>query len=209
MNAQDLGTRQSETSDLDVVALHARAVAATRRVLAGIRPDQWANRVETASTDVRTLTNHVVVETDWVAPLLAGESPDEVRQRFPYRTEAFAADPVADYDRASAAATAAFSEAGAMAARCEIGAPGVPAESRSGRELCGSRFVDVLVHGWEIAKATGQDASLDPDLAKAAYDVIEPEIRELFEHGVIRQPLDVPAGADPQTRLLALFGFSD
>ena len=82
-------------------------------------------------------------------------------------------------------------------------------EHRTGLRYAGTRFVDILIHGWEIAKVTGQDARLEPDLASAAHKIIEPEIETLFENGVIAKPLELPSEASPQDRLLALFGFSD
>ncbi len=188
--------------DLDLPELHARALQATRKIIAGLGTEQWDARVETANTTVRTLVNHVVGENFEVEPLVAGQSKEQVRARA--QRDALGDDPLAAYDRSAASAAAAFRAPGALETLCQAGATGA---SMSGAAYCGNRFVDVLVHGWEIAKVTGQDTRLDPALAESARTVIEPDIRMLRENGVIRAELEVPTDADSQTHLLALFGF--
>jgi len=70
----------------------------------------------------------------------------------------------------------------------------------------GHRFLDVLVHGWDLAQATGQDTTLDPDLVEACWAVVEPQ-REILEgSGMFGDNHDVPAGADRQTTLLVALG---
>ena len=75
-----------------------------------------------------------------------------------------------------------------------------------GETYAAHRFVDVLVHGWDLAKATGQDTRLDPELVQACLDVVEPEADIWREAGVFGAKPDLPAGADVQARLLALVG---
>ena len=65
---------------------------------------------------------------------------------------------------------------------------------------------DLVVHGWDLARATGQDEQIDQD------DVARVEkVSEGFGEGM-RSPrafgpaLDPPAGADRQTKLLAWLG---
>jgi uncharacterized protein (TIGR03086 family) len=192
--------------DLDLLELHTRALESTRRILAGITADQWGRWIETAHTDVRTLTNHLVTENSWVAVLLDGHTMEAARERFSVMADPAGDDPLAAYDRSAASADAAFRAPGALRTECRVPPSGA---TSVGAEYCGTRFVDVLVHGWEIAKVTGQSTRLDPTLAAAAHTVIEPQIRALFEQGVIRAPLDVGADSDAQARFLALFGFSD
>ena len=188
--------------ELDFPELHARALDATRRIVAGVGDDQWTTRVETSNTDVRTLVNHFVSENYWVEPLLSGESFEQVGKR--YSGDVLGEDPIASYDRSAASAAAAFRTPGALEKPCYMRA----SEPRIlGSALCVNRFVDVLVHGWEVANATGQDTRLDPELAEAARVGIEPDIVKLRLKGIIGDALDVPADASSQTTLLAFFGF--
>jgi uncharacterized protein (TIGR03086 family) len=71
-----------------------------------------------------------------------------------------------------------------------------------------SRFVlgDVLVHTWDLARATGLDETLDPDEVHGMLLGIEPMADALSQSGHYGRPVDVPEGADEQTRLIAFTG---
>jgi uncharacterized protein (TIGR03086 family) len=72
-----------------------------------------------------------------------------------------------------------------------------------------SRFIapDVLVHTWDIARATGLDERLDPDEVRTVR-----ENMAQFDEAMMRQPgvfgpaVEPPAGADEQTKMLAFLG---
>jgi uncharacterized protein (TIGR03086 family) len=68
------------------------------------------------------------------------------------------------------------------------------------------RFVtgDVLIHTWDLARATGQDETLDPDMVATMLEGIEPMADVLEQSGQYGRRVAVPVGASPQTRLLAL-----
>jgi uncharacterized protein (TIGR03086 family) len=187
--------------EIDLPELHARALDATTKVVAGVGVDQWDTFMETANTTVRMLVGHMVGENSQVTTILSGQPVE------PYRGPAVAAllgdDPKAAWDRAAASAVAAFRTPGALDATCPVN----PAAPMSGVDYCGNRFVDVLVHGWEVANVTGQDTRLPPDLAEAARAVIEPSILKLRADGIIKEAISVPDDASAQTRLLSYFGF--
>lgn len=74
--------------------------------------------------------------------------------------------------------------------------------------VAAERFVtgDVLVHTWDLAKATGQDTSIDTAFAAAMYEGMLP-LDELLRQGVHFGPrVEVPADADPVTKLIAFTG---
>ncbi|GAA5141379.1 maleylpyruvate isomerase family mycothiol-dependent enzyme [Nocardioides marinquilinus] len=66
--------------------------------------------------------------------------------------------------------------------------------------------VDVLMHTWDLARATGQDETLDPDLCAELLAGMEPMDDVLRASGQYGSRVDVPADADPQTRLIAFIG---
>jgi len=97
-----------------------------------------------------------------------------------------------------------FRAPGAMERPCAVSYGPVP-----GSVYCGHRFLDVLIHGWDVATSTGQDTTLDPDLVDALLEVIEPQLEMLVGTGAFGTPLDVGDDASPQTRLLAVLGRRD
>ena len=75
-----------------------------------------------------------------------------------------------------------------------------------GSVYAGHRFIDVLIHGWDLAVATGQDTTLDPELVVAAHEILRGEADMVRASGVFGEDLAVPTDAGAQTRLLAFVG---
>jgi uncharacterized protein (TIGR03086 family) len=75
-----------------------------------------------------------------------------------------------------------------------------------GEIYAGHRFIDVLIHGWDVAKATGQDSTLDADLVDACRAVVEPQKELLAGSGAFATDVTSAAGAGPQAELLAILG---
>jgi len=173
----------------DIAQLHRRALDATHKIVAGIQPDQRTLPTPDEGWDVRALLNHIVSGNLWAVELTAGQTIDEV------------GDPLGAYDASAQAAAAAFEEAGALDAQCAVSYGPVP-----GSVYAGHRFIDVLIHGWDLAIATGQDATLDSALVAACLAVVEPQAGLMQASGSYGSHVDAPADADPQTRLLALLG---
>ena len=65
---------------------------------------------------------------------------------------------------------------------------------------------DVLVHTWDLARATGQDETLDADEVRALLRGLEPLDEVLRSSGHYGPKVEVPPDADEQTRLLAFTG---
>jgi uncharacterized protein (TIGR03086 family) len=65
---------------------------------------------------------------------------------------------------------------------------------------------DVFMHTWDLARATGQDDRLDPDLCAdllGGMEAMEEVIRSSGQYGA---RVTVPADADAQTRMLGFIG---
>jgi uncharacterized protein (TIGR03086 family) len=185
------------TVDLPVV--HHRALQATRHIVAGIGDDQWHEPTPCPDWDVRGLLNHIVAGNKWVRPLVEGETIAAVGDRLD--GDQLGHSPLMAYEASAADADRAFCEGAAMDAPCAVSYGPVP-----GAVFCGHRFVDVLVHGWDLAEATGQDTTLDPELVEAGLEVVGPERELLAASGSFGSPFDPGDDADPQTRLLAWLG---
>lgn len=65
---------------------------------------------------------------------------------------------------------------------------------------------DVFMHTWDLARATGQDESLDRALCAVLLDGMEPIEAIMRSSGQYGPRVEVPADADVQTRLLGFIG---
>lgn len=65
---------------------------------------------------------------------------------------------------------------------------------------------DVLVHTWDVARATGGDEQLDGDEVHRMITGMEPYDDMLRASGHYGPRVEVPADADEQTRLIAFMG---
>ena len=188
----------TDAASIDIARYHRGALDATRVVVAGIRPEQYADPSPNDGWDVRALLNHVVTGNWWASELGAGRTIAEVGDRLD--GDVLGDDPLAAYDASAKAAAEVFERPGALDAPCAVSYGPIP-----GSVYAGHRFLDVLVHGWDLAVATGQDRTIDPDLAETCIAVIAPQT-EVLNSGVFGQPVDVPPDADAQTRLLGMLG---
>ena len=65
---------------------------------------------------------------------------------------------------------------------------------------------DLLLHTWDLARATGQDERLDPASVTAALEFLTPIDEAIRRPGGFAPRLEAPPGADEQGRLLAFCG---
>jgi uncharacterized protein (TIGR03086 family) len=65
---------------------------------------------------------------------------------------------------------------------------------------------DILVHTWDLARATGLDETLDPGEVRRMYEGMLPMDAALRDSGHFGPRVEVPESADDQTKLLAFTG---
>lgn len=65
---------------------------------------------------------------------------------------------------------------------------------------------DVVIHTWDLARATGLDEHLDPDDVHEILVAMEPMDRMMRGSGAFGPKVEPLPGADEQTRLLAFMG---
>ena len=185
-------------SSTDLVDYHRRAGAATRVFLNRIGPEQWALPTN-CDMDVRALVNHMVSGHYWADALARGETIEQVGDRFD--GDMLGDNPLEAYDRSLALADMAFRRPGALDGRCTLSYGEVPVAL-----YCSHRALDTFIHGWDIARATGQSDLLDPDLVDLTWQMFAPHATELAASGAFGKPVQVSDDADIQTKLLAILG---
>ncbi|MBV9664432.1 MAG: TIGR03086 family protein [Actinobacteria bacterium] len=160
----------------------------------------WARtKVEAASTqldaktpceqwDARTLLNHVLDTQRYFSETARGR---EASPPGPNPPELVGDDPVGAFDAARNETKAAFGEPGVI--------------EKTGPSL-GIAFSDLLIHGWDLAKASGEDATMPDGLAAAAYEIIHGKFSDDQRNGIFKPEIKVGDDASPQEKLLAYTG---
>jgi uncharacterized protein (TIGR03086 family) len=164
-----------------------------------VKDDQWSAPTPCTDWDVRALVNHLVYEARWAPPLLAGQTIEEVGSR--YDGDLLGDDPTALYDGSVGDARGALNAPGVMDRTVHLSYGDTPASDYAAQLTC-----DFVVHSWDLARGIGADDTLDPDMVRWVDDITRPQAAMLAASGLFDPPVDVPDDADPQTRLLALFG---
>jgi uncharacterized protein (TIGR03086 family) len=184
---------------MDIRTLHEEALQSTHRYVAGIDATQWQLPTPCAAWNLRQLVNHLVAGDRWVRELGLGRTIEDVGTTLD--GDLLHDDPIAAHQDAVTGAATAFATDDAMTRLWPL-----PYSPRPGRVYARQRFIDVLIHGWDVATASGQDTRLPADLVAACLAIVEerPQIRAQWGFSEV----DTPADADPQTRLLAFAGRS-
>ena len=181
---------------MDTATLHHLTVDFWDSRGSGIHDDQWSSATPCTDWSVRDLVNHVVSEELWTVPLVHGSTIAEVGDRFD--GDVLGDDPLTTCHRAAVEAAVAGDEI----------APGAKVHLSYGDEDADEYLhqlaADHLVHGWDLAVATGGDAHLDPELVQEVATWFAGREDAYRAAGAIGP--HVTASGDPQTDLLAAFG---
>lgn len=150
--------------------------------------DQLDDRTGCEQWAVRDLLNHMIDTQHYFAGTARGEQPQLPN---PSPPALIGDDPVAVYDVTREETLEAFRQPGAV--------------EKAGPSL-GIAFVDQLVHGWDLAKATGQDATMPEDLATAGFAMLDGRLTDDRRGTSFKPAVAVPDDASPQERLLGYTG---
>ncbi len=138
--------------------------------------------------DLRTLLNHMLETQRYFAGSARGE---EVSPPGPTPPEVLSADPGSDFEQVRQDVLRTYADPSVV--------------EKTGPAL-GIAFADMLLHGWDVARATEQDASMPTGLAQAAYDMIHGRFTDEQRAGTFGPEIAVGADASPQEKLLAYTG---
>ena len=181
----------------DSIALLERAVAVAGGLVAGVRADQWEWRTPCPDFDVRALVQHMVGGLRQFTSVARGEPAEATDE-----PSLEIGDGAATYDDAARRAVAAWASPGALDREYEM-----PWGRLPGHVLVGFLLIEALGHGWDLARATGQNPAVDNDLADAVL-----ELARTYDGPGMRAPglfgpaVDVPADAPVLDRLAGFLG---
>ena len=138
---------------------------------------------------VRELMNHMLETQRYFVGSARGESVSQPGQTPP--TTLLGDDPVKDFKRAREETLNTYGDKDVL--------------EKTGATL-GIAFADQLLHGWDLAKATGQDTTMPQGLAEAAYQMIHGRLTDDQRKQSFKPEVEISADAPAQDKLLAYSG---
>ncbi|GGT04184.1 TIGR03086 family protein [Planobispora rosea] len=164
-----------------------RAADRTVNVVRGIREDQYGLPTPCSEYDVRTLLGHL----SWVALLfeaLARKEPMPPEDNEPEALETRVRGMVEGWSRQEAFEGESPMMKLPMTVVFQMG------------------LGDLVFHGWDLARATGQDYEVDPETAEAMRIYAEQMAPMARQNGVVGDEVPVPQDAPSFDRALGLLG---
>lgn len=177
-----------------------QAFASTRTILSNVKNNQLDNDTPCQSWKVRDVVNHVVGNSLWAA-----EAVDTGEAGSPPEDNFADGDFLAEYDKGIKAAVDAFGAPGAQEKTIKL-----PFGPFPGIGFMGLVTTDAFTHGWDIAKATGQDTDLEPELAARLLEASRANIQDAFRGPDGKAPFgsaqEVPDAAPAADQLAGFLG---
>jgi uncharacterized protein (TIGR03086 family) len=175
------------------------AADAAARVVAGVDPAQFADPTPCTEWDVRALVNHLILWTSYSLERRAhGESvAPELMERD------FAAEPgfAADYRDQLDRALAAWADPAVWDRKLNV-----MGSATAATDVAALMVVEMVLHGWDLAVATGQLYTVTAATAEAALEAIDANAELFRQYQGFADPVPVPPDAPVIARALALSG---
>ena len=181
---------------MDVVDALEASYGKAAETVAGLGPDRLTQPSPCAEWDVHATLNHTLGAT-WMFTLAnqgqaAGEDAGDL----------VGDDPRTALSEAAAANLASWRQPGAFDGNREFPFGTFPAQAAAMLNL-----EEIVVHTWDIAKATGQDTTIDPAIAEMVYEFMCAMPLDPYRaHGAFGPEVTVASAAPVEQRLLALVG---
>lgn len=171
-----------------------------------VPPDRWDSPTPCPKWTARDVVAHVVTEARRIAATARGTEPRPVHgiavaEMGSLPEIAPGADLAAAWREISADLTAAIDDP--VARSSELPTPVGPMPFADCVEALPE---DVLIHTWDLARATGGDERLDPDLVAHVHEHLKPMDEALRQPWAFGPKVPVPPGADAQTEFLCFVG---
>ena len=183
---------------MDAIAVYKKAVDQTGRIVANVKPDQYDAPTPCEGWDVRELLNHTIA----VAKAFVGAASGTPFDPTPFGADNVGDDPSGAYDGAAQQIHAALGRQGVLDGTWHMPFGEVPADGAIA--FC---TLELAQHGWDVAKATGQDADFDPEVTEVAMSTAQAAPAELVRNPSVFGPeSNCPESAPLHDRLAAFLG---
>jgi len=177
-----------------------RAQAWTGAIVAGVHKEDLHEPTPCAEWDVAKLLDHLIADIDTFNRVASGEPLDLVTSITPEENEGRAApDAAAAFDQVVKRARELWSAPGALERIYKTSRSELP-----GAGIFNIFLIELLVHGWDIAKATGQQREMPADLAEAELAFTTKMMKD--KRMGFAEPVLAPEDASATDRLVAFLG---
>jgi uncharacterized protein (TIGR03086 family) len=188
--------------ELDLVQVHGRSGREFATLVAGVRPEQWHDGTPCSEWDVRALVHHLLYEQRWVPPLLEGQTVEQVGDQF---EGDLMGDDASSWPSLLASsideAHALIAQPGSLRRTVHLSFGDTP-----GEEYVRQLTADLAVHGWDLARATSQDDTIDPEAVALLLPWVEANVELLAGSGMFGSPIEADPDDPDQVRLLRMLG---
>jgi uncharacterized protein (TIGR03086 family) len=165
------------------------------RLLAGVSPAQWTAPTPCENWDVRALVNHVAMGQLVYAAALHGQERPDVTADY------LGGDPIGSFQSSSEILLPAFDLDGVMSKTISVPFGEIP-----GIGAMHLRAIEGLVHGWDLAQATGQSIDLPEEIIGTELVFAQNAIGAVPREGRFADEQPVAADAPALQQLAALLG---
>lgn len=180
------------------IEIYEGAVNYMRDIIAGVKTEQLSDSTPCTEWDVQSLINHnIKVSQAFHGMLTGGGKVDPFDVSGPIPSEGA----VAAFEGSTGALLQAIKAPGALEKVVEA-----PFGKMPGSQFIMIPFADLLIHKWDLAKATGQDSSLDSSMSDACFALLSPMLEGLRSGGNFGSAVSVSADASIQDKLLGITG---
>ncbi|GAA2123816.1 TIGR03086 family metal-binding protein [Actinomadura napierensis] len=185
---------------MDVRSRMRPAADAAARIVLEIPQDRLSDPTPCPGWDVRAMVNHLIL---WNA---RGETAARKEPTTgPGEDHDFTAEPgwAERFEEQARRTADAWSDPAAWEGNTSLtgNKEGMPAAF-----IAGIVFGECVVHGWDLAAATGRDPAFPPEVVEAAWEQLVPTAEMSREYGAFGPEIPVPEDAPLLDRLLGLAG---
>lgn len=184
----------------EIAERYRRRAGTFEQKVAGVRPDQWGNQSPCEKWTARDVVDHIVGMHAYMLMPVG-------------RTVELPAEPLAAFRAARAAVEAVLDDPALAAQECQTPTGKMTVEEHIDQVVSD----DLVLHGWDLARATGQDETMEPvDVERlwASTSAIPAEVLEKYRTPdafgpgieVFGPEITVAENAPLQDRLLGLIG---
>ena len=180
--------------------LFSTAMMLTDKVVAQVNEANLHKPTPCTEWDVEKLTNHMLVELVWLAPLLEGKTIAEVGSK--YDGDLLNGDAGAAWLQYCREASAAMQTAD-PAAMAHLSYA-----DKSNQAYVDEVAADIIVHGWDLAQALGVEYMLDDKTCDAVLAAAKDVLPMAREGGMVAPEVTVDQNSSKMEKLLAAYGRS-